>query len=64
MSNGAGINIQKENATFTTGYGNEFKFRQEIEMKRLKILELPPVPKRSDIDNTLDKYWERIDSGD
>ncbi len=52
--------IQKENATFSTGWGNEFKFRQDIERNRLKILDCPPLPKRGDIDTKLDKYWERI----
>jgi hypothetical protein len=52
--------IQKENATFSTGWGNEFKFRQNIEKNRLKILDCPPLPKRGDIDTKLDKYWKRI----
>ena len=52
--------IQKENATFSTGWGNEFKFRQDIERNRLKILDCPPLPKRGDTDTKLDKFWKRI----
>jgi hypothetical protein len=55
-------NIQKENADFHTSYGNQFKFRQEVEKKRLQVLKFPPLPKRGDADHTLDKYWEQIDS--
>ena len=53
--------IQEENGNFATSYGNEFKFRQQLEKKRLEVLYLPPVPARHDLDNEFDKQLKKID---
>jgi hypothetical protein len=52
--------VEDEKVRFDSGFGNEFRFRQNIETNRIRILKLPPLPAKMWDDGEVEKYWEGI----
>ena len=52
---------QGENAAFSTGWGNDFPFRQKVDLNRVKVLELPPLPQKMWDYDEVEKYWKGIE---
>ena len=52
--------VEKEKGSFRTSFGNQFRFRQEIEKNRTKILRLPPLPQKMGEDDKVEKYWKGV----
>jgi hypothetical protein len=52
--------VENEKAVFTTSFGNEFHFRQNVEANRIRILKLPPLPQKMWNDDKVEKYWDGI----